>query len=101
MANEVEQLSQPELVKLYEAAQEAVNCNIQMESLKERKKDIADRVKDEFGLPPAKFNAIVAEFYNEGTSKKVDDLTEKVELAEEVKTAYRNSRRNTGQQQED
>lgn len=64
------------------AIDEGVNSMIRAQAEKDLRKDIADELKDQLGLKPADFNALVKERYSNDISEKIKKFEAIVELNE-------------------
>lgn len=87
------QLSPPELLKLNGCVVEYVDSLIRQQAEVDLRKEIVDRVKEEFELAPTDFKNLANERYKDKASEVVAKLESIVELNEQVLTAVRNNRR--------
>jgi hypothetical protein len=67
-----------------DAVKECIASRVRCEAEKDLQKDIAERIKEKFGIKPAVFNAIVGEAYEKKVTNQIEKLTEAVELAEMI-----------------
>jgi len=67
------------------AVDEGVNSMVREQSEKDLRKDIGERLKEELGLKPADFNALVKERYKADVSEKIKKFESIVELDEQLK----------------
>lgn len=71
-------------MKLDAAIEEAKQSMQQIEDQKSFQKDVADRMKEELGIPPADFKALARERFKDGATDQIHKLQPLVELNEEL-----------------
>jgi len=86
------QYTQPELVKLNDMIEEAVDSLIREDSEKQFRKDVAERAKEELKLKSSQFNALVKERFNQTATKTYEKNESIIEFNEELLTAARNAK---------
>lgn len=86
------QYTQPELVKLDGAVQEAADSMTRAKAESDLQKEIAERMKDELKLPTADFNKLVKERFAEKISKSMDKLEEITSFHDELVNARRKAK---------
>ena len=77
-------LSKPDMTTLNNAVNEAVSSLSREEGEKVFRKDVAERMKEELGIKPATFNALVKERFNEAITNRAMKDQEIVELNEQL-----------------
>lgn len=84
-------LSQPDKIKLNNMVKECVDALVRIDGEKSFMKDVADRAKDELNIPPATFNAVVKERFDDSVTNRMFKLEAVVELNEELVAASRHA----------
>jgi len=69
---------------LKKAVTEMVNSHYRAQAEKDLQKDIAARIKDELEIPPKMFKKLSKTAYEDSAKKLNDELTEILDLAEEL-----------------
>ncbi|MBG24158.1 MAG: hypothetical protein CMF22_11985 [Idiomarinaceae bacterium] len=77
---------------LNDAVDEASQSLVRAEIEKNFRKDVAERVKDEIGVPTARFNSLVRQRHCNAAAEAVEKHQETVELDEMLRTAARNKK---------
>jgi hypothetical protein len=83
-------LTPKQQIALNDAVSEATESLVRSEIEKNFRKDVADRVKDEIGVPVARFNSLVRQRHCNAAAEAVEKHQETVELDEMLRTASRN-----------
>lgn len=71
--------------KINNAVEEAVDSLIRVSAEKDLRKDIVENLKEELGMKPAMFNALVNERYEGKSSKSIEKHQDTVELNDLLK----------------
>lgn len=84
------ELTKPELVKLNSCVKECVDSVMREEGEKVFRKDVADRVQEEFGIKKSVFNKLVSERFLEKSNEQIAKLEELIEFNEQLILAAKN-----------
>lgn len=83
------QFTKEERVSIDNAVEEVLQSLRRQDQEKELRKDIVDRMKEEFGLDSKVFNTIVKERVNDKVSEQVSELQTALELNDELLASRR------------
>ena len=78
------QLNEEQRKKLKDAVLEAVKSKYRSEDESSFRKDVSDRMNKELGIPKKTFNSLVLRAYKNDADKLNDEITELLDLAEEL-----------------
>lgn len=84
-------LTRDEMIKLDKMVRECLDSFTRSEAEASFRKDVAARAKDELSVPPALFNAIVKERFNESITEKLAKLEEVIDMNDELIAAAKGS----------
>jgi len=84
-------LTRDEMIKLDKMVRECLDSLTRSEAEASFRKDVASRAKDELSVPPALFNAIVKERFNESITEKLAKLEEVIDMNDELIAAAKGS----------
>ena len=89
-------LTEPELVKLNGCITELIQSKERQAHEKSFQKDVAERVKDEFNISPAKLNKLVSQRLEEKSTTEIHKHEVVQDFDEEIRTAVRNAKKKNG-----